>query len=264
MSGSSFRLNYNISCANILAGGSSIGSIVSTNISSSSLVSSNVTLGNVNITGTLVKNDISFVSSQWSSTSGALFYTSGNVGIGTTSPSYTLDISGGSRITGAIKTGSGTLGPSFVLQYKYIDVIPGSYDGYTSSNTIVFCESGNPGTNFAMGNSSGFGNVSDGSDDGITWNYARLIIRGVSLNTGTTGNSIVLQPFLVNDVGSLYTQSSFTVTDSGSNFGYTTWISPWINTATYSGMQSLGIKALTLNGVTGGNVRIGPTNLQFK
>ena len=261
----SFRLNYNVSCGSIFAGGSTIGVLNAINISSSTLnVSSGATFGNINITGTLSQNGGNFSSSQWSNgSSGSIFYTGGNVGINTTSPNYTLDVKGDVRVSGTIKSGSGTIGPSFLLQYRYTDVTSGSYNGYTSSNTILFCEDGNPGTNFAIGNSSGFGNVSDASNDGISWNYARFVMRGVTLNTGTTGNSVVLQPFLVNGSGTLYTQGSFTVTDSGSNYGYTTWISPWMSTTSYNGMQALGIKALSINDVTGGNVRIGQTSLQF-
>ena len=89
-------------------------------------------------------------------------------------------------------------------------------------------------------------------------------MRGVSLNTGTSGATIVMQPFAVqSSTGTLYTQSSFTVTDSGSSRGYTTWISPWFNTNIVSDIQSLGVKVLSLNGVTGGNVRVGSTFLQF-
>jgi hypothetical protein len=46
-----------------------------------------------------------------------------------------------------------------------------------------------------------------------------------------------------------------------------TWISPWISTTTLNDIQSVGIKVVgitTGNTVTSGNVRIGPTYLQFK
>ena len=93
----------------------------------------------------------------------------------------------------------------------------------------------------------------------------RYIIRGCSLNTGTTGNTMILQPYAINSsTGTLFTQSSFTVTDSGSNKGYRSWISPWFSTNIVSDTQSIGLKVLSMNSVTGGNVRIGPTYLQFK
>ncbi|NDA62820.1 MAG: hypothetical protein EBX50_12365 [Chitinophagia bacterium] len=189
-------------------------------------------------------------------TSGSVAATSATIG--------NVQISG-AITTSNIHTNAGTLGPFVILQQHFIDMTTGSHTGYTSSNTIVFSEDGNPGVNSAIGNSSGFGRLSDGSNDGMSWSYARLIMRGVALNTGTTGSTVILQPFAVqSNTGTLYTQSSFTVTDAGSDCGYTTWVSPWFSTNIVSDIQSLGVKALSLNGATGGNVRIGTTYLQFK
>jgi hypothetical protein len=384
-----------VSAGSMGASGITTGTLYSTNANATNAsigtlnVSSGLTTGNINFTGSLYQNGVLYVSSQWTSTNGNLFYTSGNIGIYNTAPAYALDVSGGANITGVVSagtlvgslvsaasmgvsgatvgtlyssyikatsasagtvvatlmtsgsigasgittgtlyatsltgtsatigtilstlvssasvgvsgatvgtlyvssitsgnmsslnatiasvvstsittsnihTGAGSLGPSIMLQYKFIDVTTGSYTSYTASNTIVFTEDGNPGLNGSIGYSSGFGTLSDGSSDNISWNRARLIMRGVSLNTGTSGSTVVIQPFAVqSSTGTLYTQSSFTVTDSGSLRGYTTWISPWFNTNIVSDIQSLGIKVLSLNGSTGGNVRIGSTYLQF-
>ena len=62
----------------------------------------------------------------------------------------------------------------------------------------------------------------------------------------------------------MFTQASFTVTDNGSDRGYTTWISPWFSTNIVNDIQSIGIKALSINGDSGGNIRIGTTYMQFK
>jgi hypothetical protein len=64
----------------------------------------------------------------------------------------------------------------------------------------------------------------------------------------------------------MYTQANFNVSDSGSDNGYTTWISPWISTTTLNTIQSIGVKAvgITSGSSTTGYVRIGPTYLQFK
>jgi len=167
-----------------------------------------------------------------------------------------------------IKSGAGTLGPSFVLQKSYIDITTGStYTSYTSANSILFTEDGNLGTNGAIGGLTGFGALSDGSNDNMTWNYARLVIRGSGVNmaTATTGNTIVLQPYAIQSTtGTLITQSSFTVTDDGTSRGYRTWVSPWFSTNLVSDCQSLGIRALSFNGSDGGVVRIGSTSIQFK
>ena len=63
------------------------------------------------------------------------------------------------------------------------------------------------------------------------------------------------------------TQPNFNVTDSGSDYGYSTWISPWIPTNSVNALQSLGIQIVSIttgNTITTGNVRIGPSYLQFK
>jgi hypothetical protein len=167
--------------------------------------------------------------------------------------------------TNNIHTDAGTLGPFIIVQQFYTDVTSGSHTGYTASNTIIFSEKGNPGINNSIGYNNGFGRLSDGSNDGISWNNARLVMRGVTLNTGITNSTIVLQPFAVQSVtGTVFTQASFSVTDNGSDRGYTTWISPWFNTNIVNDIQSLGIKALSINGGTGGNVRISTSYLQFK
>ena len=212
-----------------------IGTLVSTFISTASLGAAGITVGSLYITN----------ASSTNATIGSVKAT--NI------------------TTSNIHTDAGTLGPFIIVQQHYVDVTSGSHAGYTSANTIVFSEDGNPGINSSIGFNSGFGRLSDGSDDGITWNSARLVIRGASLNTGTSNSTIVLQPFAVqSSTGVMFTQASFTVTDNGSDRGYTTWISPWFSTNIVNDIQSIGIKALSINGDSGGNIRIGTTYMQFK
>ena len=115
----------------------------------------------------------------------------------------------------------------------------------------------------------GFGTsiISNASNDTMTWNYARLMIRGVSLNTNSISSSILIQPYILESkTGIMHNQSSFIVTDSGSDYGYSTWVSPWISTNDINELQSIGIKILSIttgNTITSGSIRIGPTYLQF-
>jgi hypothetical protein len=119
------RFNYQIQSgsANLTTG--TFGTLLTTdfkttNISTSSLINSsfasigslntgNVTTGNINFTGTLSQNGAPYIGSQWVGTTGTItFGTSGSslVGINTTSPAFTLDVSGGARIVTGITTAS--------------------------------------------------------------------------------------------------------------------------------------------------------------
>ena len=216
------------------------------------------------------------------------FVISGGLSISNTSNSTSitcggaLSIAGGASISKDMRIGNniyannnivsgvGTLGPFFMLQTNYIDIVVNNYTGFTSSNTVVFMEPGNPGINGAIGGINGFGTnkLSDGSNDNMSWDYARLVIRGSSLYTGNSTSNIVLTSFIANSSsGSLSTQANFNVSDNGSDNGYATWISPWISTTTINTIQSIGIKAVAITSgstLTTGTVRIGPTYLQFK
>ena len=81
---------------------------VANTISSSVLLASGITVSNINFTGNLFQNGSIFTgNSQWTSgTGGDLFYTSGNVGINTTAPSFTLDVVGTGRFTTGLTVGT--------------------------------------------------------------------------------------------------------------------------------------------------------------
>ena len=83
--------------------------IINTNISTGTLnASSGLTTGNINFTGSLYQNGVLYnpSSSQWTSTNGNIFITSGNVGIYVTAPSTALHVSGGAIITGTASIGT--------------------------------------------------------------------------------------------------------------------------------------------------------------
>jgi len=76
--------------------------IISTNVTISTLNATGLTAGNINFTGNLYKNGSLYISSQWITGIGNnLTYMDGNVGIGTTTPTNTLHITGNLGISGS-------------------------------------------------------------------------------------------------------------------------------------------------------------------
>ena len=83
--------------------------IISTNITTTNLLGTSITTTNINVTGNIYQNGSLYVSSSWNQyTNGNLVYTTGNVGIATSSPEYSFDVNGTGRLTNVISTNSTT------------------------------------------------------------------------------------------------------------------------------------------------------------
>jgi hypothetical protein len=97
----------------------SMSNLYTNNCSTGTLNVLEMTAGNINFTGSLFQNGSSYISSQWTGTEGNILYygttDSVLVGIGTSDPSYTLDVNGNIRIQGTIDSINSTTGSLIVL-----------------------------------------------------------------------------------------------------------------------------------------------------
>ena len=90
-----------VTTASLLATTSiSSGALSATNSTITNIVATATSSASLNVTNTISTNSIRAISNT--NTLGSLITTAGNIGIGTTSPAYTLDVNGTARFTGAI------------------------------------------------------------------------------------------------------------------------------------------------------------------
>ena len=141
-----------------VAGTGRFTNIISTDITTNTLQATNITTGNINFTGNLYQNGAFFVPSQWTSFTTNIAYTNGNVGIGTTSPSYRLDVSGNYRFSNATSSSiiTTTTASDNVLQIKNNSSVGNSsiqYNDYLS-NSKLFTGYSNPFSGSALAGSS--------------------------------------------------------------------------------------------------------------
>jgi hypothetical protein len=184
----------------------------------------------------------------------------GNVGIGTASPTAKLHVNGTIFAQSNIQSSVGTLGPTFSLvpECAYADIAPGTR--MVLNHTL---EAGNPGS--ATKQSLFYGSsflYQDASGENMAWNYARLLFRGCPLTTLASTSVFTIQDF-VDTRSPQYSNiiSSFTLSNAGSDYGYVSYATPWFSTSTDNSRHIA--LALSTNSQTA-NFRVGQVLIQFK
>lgn len=140
---------------------------VFTNLSAGTTNISNLTAGNINFTGNLSQNGSPYIGSQWTGTTGTLYYgTAGSsmVGINTTNPQYTLDVNGTIRATGISITGTTNSLNSTTGQYVYNSMSLTSSENvssFTQGGALTVAGGLAVGQSMAVGRSISLGGISN-------------------------------------------------------------------------------------------------------
>jgi hypothetical protein len=137
--------------------------------------------GDINFTGSLYKGGAPFVSSEWTTGSESLYYrsnvevgtanlfvdtTTSNVGIGTTTPAYNLDVTGDINFTGSLyQNGVAFSGGGGTATASGGDTVSGSVHQFTTSGVFVV-EGGNLNIEYLIIGGGGGGGFNHGGGGG--------------------------------------------------------------------------------------------------
>ena len=193
---------------------------------------------------------------------------SGRLGIGTTAPAHALDVVGTGRfssivVSSNVQTRAWSVGPTLTLNAGWMDLT-------TGANTYTLnLEGGNPGAGGGSMFDGGFLNGTDGSGDSLSWNAARLILRGCRTGTGVTPSTLTADVRVYNSNAGWtaavqrdgVTAATMTLSDRGTANGYCTNVSPYFRLLpAQMSAPVLGLRISTPAGVT---YRLGPTYLSL-
>ncbi len=143
------------------------------------------TEGLQNITGNTLQKVIENIDGlfKWKpGTSSSISYSGGNVGIGTTTPNYLLDVNGTGSFSGGLKIGNTTTGVAGMLRWNGSD-----FEGYNGSSWNSLTSGGGGGSpSGSDGYIQFYSSGSFGSSANLNWNIANSYLT-IGSSAGTSG-----------------------------------------------------------------------------
>lgn len=242
------------------------GTLTVLNITTTNLMDTNLTAGIVR-----VSNNLSAIGN--SNTLGSIFTTDGNVGIGTTSPSVTLDIIGTTKISGNVTIGSNLIINGPVLQIPTGNiadrpVIPQSGSIRYNTETLQFEGYGPGGAWGSLGGvtdipqttkilASATPNTTDGNLYFYTTGQERMRINSSgNLGIGTTSPQFNLDVIGTGAITNVISTNLTTTNLIATNFTASNFIANNVNygiTSVFSGSFSASNNVTTPTNITGFN-----------
>jgi len=222
--------NVSYTSGSVITGAVSASNMISINSSIGTINATGITASNINFTGSLYQNGVAYSSSQWTTTSGNVSYTSGSVVSGTVSANNII-------------TSDATIGTLTISNFAPTTV---NTTSLTTANFIV----GNMTTGTLVTNNV---NVGVGSMFGGSFNAANNVssasnVTGFSFNSSNVASFTANVSVVINATANLY--ESFTLNGAYSSTG-------WVMTSTGRGDVS-GV-AFTIT--SGGQVQYTSTNV---
>ncbi|MBI2610881.1 excisionase family DNA-binding protein [Candidatus Kaiserbacteria bacterium] len=160
-------------------GGATTTSLLVVQGTGTSTFSGNISVtGNINLNGYLLQDDAPFIGSQWTTSGSNIYYNTGNVGIGTSSPTNRLEVAGNTFLGGnVIATGTITSTSNSANTFPY-----------ASSTALTVSGTGYFGTATSTWLSGQYASTSILTSSGRSYFGGQLTLTGTAANIALGSN----------------------------------------------------------------------------